>query len=88
MASATFLIPARDAGRTQEIEAHMESVGGLRGVRVARKPFDPFSAAAELQPLDEAQVTVTYDAAETSAGRIREAFDHLGIHVLDYAEDE
>lgn len=59
-------------------------------MRVAHKPFDPFGAAAELQPLDEAQVTVTvtYDAAETSVGRIREAFNHLGIHVLDYAEDE
>jgi len=79
MAEATFLIPERDRNRAQELRG----AAGIRAVRVAHKPFDPFSADAETQVFAEAVVTVSYDPAQTSIEQIREAFRSLNIHVLD-----
>ncbi len=41
MAEVTFLIPEKDADRTQALERHLRDVVGLKAVRIAHQPFDP-----------------------------------------------
>lgn len=86
MKTVTFVIPEKDAPRAREIERHLREVVGLAHVSVRHKPFDPFSSDAELQPFEEARITVSYDDAETMMARVAEAFTALDVHILDKHE--
>ncbi len=87
MAQATFVIPEKDADRVEELGRHLRAVVGLKQVRIAHQPFDPFGPDAEAEPIAESRVTVAYDPAETTIAQIAAAFKALHIHVLHVYAD-
>lgn len=84
MDEVTFIIPEKESERARSLQ----SVAGVAAVKVAHKPFDPRSADAETQVVEESLVTVSFDPTTAKVGGIKGALHALGVHVLDMREGE
>ncbi|MCA1670553.1 MAG: hypothetical protein LC793_24865 [Thermomicrobia bacterium] len=84
MATVTFIIPEKDSERARSLQ----TVAGVAAVEVAHRPFDPRSADAETQVVEESLLTVSFDPTKTKVGGINGALHELGVHVLAVREGE